>query len=192
MAIVNLLTEKMIPQVLFLISSRFGHSEKIAHVLADHLQKQRPEIEVTYSSLEKDTTMIDLKNYDLVVFVASIRYGHFHRKLKEFVVKNQAALKNRLSALCVVNLVARDPEKRTPESNSYTRRFLRTSPWQPDLCAVFAGNLHYARYRFWDKYLIGLIMKLTGGPTDLNTHIEHTDWAQVKDFADKLLLSLRE
>ncbi len=186
------LSEKATSRVLFLISSRFGYSEKIAHVLGKHLQNQRPQTQLTYHSLEKYTAKIDLTLYDLVVFVVSIRYGHFHPNLKKFSEKNQAVLKNRLSALCTVNLVARDPKKCTPESNSYTRRFLRVSSWQPDLCAVFAGNLNYACYRFWDKHLIRLIMKLTGGPTDLNTNMEFTNWEEVKDFADKLLVKMRK
>ncbi len=39
-----------------------------------------------------------------------------------------------------VNLVARKPEKRTPQTNSYARKFLMNSQWRPDRCAVIAGR----------------------------------------------------
>ncbi len=61
-----------------------------------------------------------------------------------------------------VNLVARKPEKRTPQTNSYTRKFLLNSPWQPQSCAVFAGALRYPRYSWYDRFMIRLIMKMTG------------------------------
>jgi len=47
---------------------------------------------------------------------------------------------------------------------------------------VFAGRIHYARYRFWDRQVIRFIMWLTKGPTDPATDIEFTDWAQVDAF----------
>ena len=55
-------------------------------------------------------------------------------------------LKAMPSAFFSVNLVARKPEKRTPQTNSYTRKFLLNSPWQPESCAVIAGALRYPRY----------------------------------------------
>jgi menaquinone-dependent protoporphyrinogen oxidase len=33
-------------------------------------------------------------------------------------------------------------------------------------CAVFAGALRYPRYRWYDRFMIRLIMKMTGGETD--------------------------
>ncbi len=39
-----------------------------------------------------------------------------------------------------VNTVARKPEKRTPQTNSYARKFLMSSQWRPDRCAVIAGR----------------------------------------------------
>ncbi len=77
------------------------------------------------------------------VIGASIRYGHFHPAVDRFVKKHLAALQALPGAFFSVNLVARKPEKRTPQTNSYTRKFLLNSPWQPQSCAVFAGALRY-------------------------------------------------
>ena len=82
--------------------------------------------------------------------------------------------------------MARKPEKRTPQTNSYTRKFLLNSPWQPDLCAVFAGALRYPRYRWYDRFMIRLIMKMTGGETDTRKEVVYTDWTQVSSFAREI------
>jgi menaquinone-dependent protoporphyrinogen oxidase len=82
--------------------------------------------------------------------------------------------------------VARKPEKNTPETNPYVKAFLARSPWQPKLVGVFAGNLDYQRYRFMDRHIIRFIMTLTGGPTDLHTKIEFTDWDRVREFAGQV------
>ncbi|MDI4702909.1 hypothetical protein MJI37_34760, partial [Salmonella enterica subsp. enterica serovar Cerro] len=38
--------------------------------------------------------------------------------------------------------------------------------WRPDYCAVIAGALRYPRYRWYDRLMIKLIMKMSGGETD--------------------------
>ncbi len=63
------------------------------------------------------------QEYDRVVIGASIRYGHFHPALDRFVKKHTAVLNKLPGAFYSVNLVARKAEKRTPQTNSYTRKF---------------------------------------------------------------------
>ncbi len=102
-------------------------------------------------------------------------------------MKKHTAVLNKLpGAFYSVNLVARKAEKRTPQTNSYTRKFLLSSPWQPDLCAVFAGALRYPRYRWYDRFMIRLIMKMTGGETDTRKEVVYTDWSQVASFAREI------
>ncbi len=108
------------------------------------------------------TDVVEWHHYDRVVIGASIRYGHFHPAVDRFVKKHLAALQALPGAFFSVNLVARKPEKRTPQTNSYTRKFLLNSPWQPQSCAVFAGALRYPRYSWYDRFMIRLIMKMTG------------------------------
>ncbi len=49
--------------------------------------------------------------------------------------------------------------------------------------AVFAGALRYPRYRWYDRFMIRLIMKMTGGETDTSKEVVYTDWKQVANFA---------
>jgi menaquinone-dependent protoporphyrinogen oxidase len=78
--------------------------------------------------------------------------------------------------------VARKPEKNTPETNPYMRKFLAASAWRPKTLAVFAGRIDYKRYGFWDRQVIRFIMWLTKGPTDPDTDVEFTDWGKVEAF----------
>ena len=176
-------------KTLMLFSTRDGQTREIAAYLCSQLNE-----------LGTDTAMIDLNRtddiewqlYDRVIIGASIRYGHFHPALDRFVKKHAAVLQSMPSAFFSVNLVARKPEKRSPQTNSYTRKFLLRSPWQPDSCAVFAGALRYPRYGWFDRFMIRLIMKMTGGETDTRKEVVYTDWQQVSRFAREIAQMIRK
>ena len=96
-------------------------------------------------------------------------------------------MKQHNAAFFCVNLTARkeDQGKDTPEGSAYIRTFLKKSPWQPTLIGVFAGALRYPKYRWIDKVMIRLIMKMTGGETDTSKDIEYTNWKKVSLFVEK-------
>jgi len=170
-------------KTLILFSTRDGQTREIAAFLASELKEQGIYADVV--NLNR-TEEIAWHEYDRVVIGASIRYGHFHPALDRFVKKHLAMLNTLPGAFYSVNLVARKAEKRTPQTNSYTRKFLLNSPWQPQLCAVFAGALRYPRYRWYDRFMIRLIMKMTGGETDTHKEVVYTDWQQVTGFAREI------
>jgi menaquinone-dependent protoporphyrinogen oxidase len=82
--------------------------------------------------------------------------------------------------------VARKPEKRTPETNPYVRKFLDNISWKPSLIGIFAGKIDYPRYAFIDKTMIRFIMWMTGGPTDPTGTFEFTDWNAVDEFGRQI------
>lgn len=165
--------------VLLLYSGHDGQTKLIMSAIAKEISKQ-----VSYDIFDLNTLQeIEFNNYQAVLIGAAIRYGHFNKKLTYFTNKYFQQLNMIPSAFFSVTLTARKPEKRTPETNLYTRKFLNSTPWQPKLCEVFAGALHYPRYNWFDKGMIRLIMKITGGETDTTKDIEYTDWQQVRRFA---------
>ncbi|EOC1053685.1 menaquinone-dependent protoporphyrinogen IX dehydrogenase [Cronobacter sakazakii] len=170
-------------KTLILFSTRDGQTREIAFYIASQLQEMGEAVDVV--NLHRAEAP-DWTQYKKVVIGASIRYGHFHPTLDTFVKQHQQALNALPGAFFSVNLVARKPEKRTPQTNSYTRKFLLNSPWQPDRCAVFAGALRYPRYRWFDRFMIRLIMKMTGGETDTSKEVVYTDWPQVALFAQEI------
>ena len=117
---------------------------------------------------------------------ASIRYGKHQPLVYEFIKTNQSTLEAHPNALFSVNVVARKPEKNTPQTNPYLRLFLSQIPWQPQHLAVFAGKIDYPSYGFLDRLAIRFIMWMTKGPTDPNAVVEFTDWDKVDAFANRV------
>ncbi len=168
-------------KTLILFSSRDGQTREIASYIASVL-KEGMECDV-FNILRVEN--IVWSQYDRVLIGASIRYGHFHPAVTKFIKHHLYELQQRTSGFFSVNLTARKAEKRMPQTNAYTRKFLLRSPWQPNCCAVFAGALRYPRYPWFDRIMIQLIMRMTGGETDPAKEVEYTDWAKVKRFANE-------
>ena len=139
-------------------------------------------------SLE-EANNFNLQSYENIIIGASIRYGKHNKNLYKFISSNKETLEKKKSAFFSVNVVARKPEKNTPETNPYMKKFLKISNWKPDKLGVFAGKVNYPNYGFFDKYIIRLIMFITKGPTDTSKSFEFTDWSKVEDFARELSLS---
>ncbi|MEE3652252.1 MULTISPECIES: menaquinone-dependent protoporphyrinogen IX dehydrogenase [unclassified Brenneria] len=166
-------------KALILFSSKDGQTRAIASYIANSLKGS---LECDVISL-LSTNDIDLNKYDRILIGASVRYGRFNPAVNKFIRQHLTYLQELPSAFFSVNLTARKPEKRSLQTNAYTRKFLLNSPWQPDLCGVFAGALRYPRYWWFDRVMIQLIMHMTGGETDSSKEIEYTDWEQVTRFA---------
>ncbi len=163
-------------KILVLYLSRDGQTKKIANYLAEHFISCQVE---NISKFEGT-----LAEFDVIIIGAAIRYGHFHPSLFHFINKNRIILNNKKTAFFSVNLTARKANKNTPETNPYIKKYLHkiASIWQPHLKAVFAGALRYPRYNLIDRYMIKLIMRLTGGETDTTKEVEYTDWKSVDQF----------
>lgn len=170
---------EILMKTLILYSTRDGQTKKIANYIAGIIHEN-----VDVKSI---TDMYELANYDRIIIGASIRYGHFNKVLYKTLEKHTALLNQKTTAFFGVNLTARKPEKSTPETNVYVRKFLQRITWKPTMSAVFAGALFYPRYNFFDRIMIQLIMRITGGETDPTKEIEYTDWQKVRSFSEVFL-----
>ena len=137
----------------------------------------------------KEANDFNLQSYDDIIIGASIRYGKHNKDLYKFISSNKELLLKKRSAFFSVNVVARKPEKNTPETNPYIQKFLKISKWRPHKIGVFAGKVDYPKYGFFDKHIIKFIMFITKGPTDTSRSFEFTDWSKVEDFSKELNLS---
>jgi len=169
-------------KALLLYSTTDGQTRAIASYIANSLQGS---LACNVMDLQRAGS-VKLADYAVVVIGASIRYGHFNPALDKFVKQHTDELNRLPTAFYGVNLTARKPEKRTPQTNPYVRKFLLASPWKPTASAVFAGALRYPRYRWLDKVMIRFIMRMTGGETDTSKEVEYTDWNEVGRFAQEI------
>ncbi|UJF19313.1 menaquinone-dependent protoporphyrinogen IX dehydrogenase [Vibrio sp. SS-MA-C1-2] len=131
-------------------------------------------------------TNLDFSLYSRVIVGGSIRYGHLNKKLYQFIEQYQQILTEKEAGFFCVNLTARKKGKNKPETNAYMQKFLQKSPWTPKYQSVIAGALFYPRYSWFDRFMIRLIMKITGGETDTTKEVEYTDWNEVTRFADMI------
>ncbi|RLV60808.1 menaquinone-dependent protoporphyrinogen IX dehydrogenase [Parashewanella curva] len=160
-----------------------GQTKRICDAMVGHMSAHA---KVTVFSLEQATTA-ELTQYDKAMIGASIRYGKYRPALFEFIKQHQKWLTETQSGFFSVNVVARKPEKNTPETNPYMRNFLKLSTWVPAVQGVFAGKIEYPKYGMFDRTMIRFIMWITKGPTDTSGTYEFTDWDQVEHFAKKFI-----
>ncbi|MEJ2128894.1 MAG: menaquinone-dependent protoporphyrinogen IX dehydrogenase [Woeseiaceae bacterium] len=165
--------------ILIIYSTTDGHTRSICERLQNRVAEQHT-VELVAMAEQPG---IDLDSFDKIVIGASIRYGKHQPEVFDFIKRNRAALESKPSAFFSVNVVARKPEKNTPETNPYLQKFLKKIDWAPQNLAVFAGKIDYPRYDFMDRTMIRFIMWMTRGPTDPTLTIEFTDWDKVDEFA---------
>ena len=134
-----------------------------------------------------EATKADIEKYDQIIIGASIRYGKHKKELFKFIDINLDEITKKDNAFFSVNVVARKPEKNSPETNPYMQKFLLKSSWVPQKLAVFAGKIDYPKYNFVDRQMIRLIMWITKGPTNIKNTYEFTDWNKVDSFAKELI-----
>ena len=166
-------------KVIIIYSTTDGHTKRICSRIEREVKDAGDDVSVV--SMD-DIGSVDVSSFDKIVIGASIRYGKHNEEVYDFIADNQSLLGARPNAFFSVNLVARKPEKRQPDTNPYLKKFLKQIEWQPKKLAVFAGKLDYPRYSFLDRNIIRFIMWMTKGPTDPAATIEFTDWKQVESF----------
>lgn len=60
--------------------------------------------------------------------------------------------------------------------------FLEDTGWQPVSTSIVAGALLYRKYGFFQRWLMKMIVKSSGGATDTSRNHEYTYWAAVDRF----------
>ena len=167
---------------LIIYSSTDGHTKTICERIANFLDNKDEIKLISLDEVEK----FNLSDFAKIIIGASIRYGKHSDKLYRFIKINKEVLDKKQGIFFSVNVVARKPEKNTPNTNPYIKKFLKISSWRPKKLAVFAGRVDYPNYNFFDKYIIKFIMFITKGPTDTSQSYEFTDWSKVDNFAKEI------
>ncbi|WP_297691256.1 menaquinone-dependent protoporphyrinogen IX dehydrogenase [uncultured Eudoraea sp.] len=163
-------------------SSVDGQTLKICNKLREGIQQNNQKVELfSITDFNEDVT-----NYNKLIIGASIRYGVHNKEIIDFINTNKKQLDSIKTAFFSVNLVARKPEKNTPDTNPYVIKFFKSIDWTPTVVGVFAGKLDYKKYPFFDRIMIQFIMWMTKGPTNTNTKIEYTNWDKVAAFGIQL------
>jgi menaquinone-dependent protoporphyrinogen oxidase len=162
-------------------ATRDGQSKRIAERIAERLGDHGATRSLHALRLGAEPE-IDAES-DAIVAVLAVRYGRVLPEAREFLQGFAGRQASPPLALALVNLVARNPSRRGPETNPYLRQTLARYRLKPALATAFGGRLNYPKYRFFDRQIIRLIMAMTGGVADGRSDIDYTDWAEVDSFA---------
>ncbi len=168
---------------LIIFSSTDGHTLKICERIMG-FEKNKDDSQIASIS---EAEHINISEFKRIIIGASIRYGKHKPDLYEFIESNLDEISRKENAFFSVNVVARKPEKNTPETNPYVKKFLLKTSWKPRSLEVFAGKIDYPKYNFIDKHMIRFIMWMTKGPTNINNTYEFTDWDMIDSFAKKVI-----
>lgn len=172
------------PRIAIYFASHDGQTGRIVARIAEHLATQKIETSLTDLSIGTSTP-VDTQA-DLVLLAAAIRYGVHLRSARSFLARLRSEVPDDRIAVISVNLTARKPGRQTAEGNVYLRSWLKRTGLRPAMAFAVAGRLDYPAYRWYDRLMIQAIMTLSGGPTNRDTVVDYTDWAEVEKLAAEL------
>ncbi len=172
-------------------ASHFGHTEKIAHALAEHLATAGLTVRTENLAREPRPTPTHLHGARLhgpgvCVLLAAVRYGRHLPPARRLLAALVREAPTRPLVLLSVNLTARKPGKRSATGSPYLRKWIRRSGARPVLAEAIAGKLEYPRYNAFDRTAIRFIMALTGGPTGVGTVCDYTPWPELPALAARI------
>jgi menaquinone-dependent protoporphyrinogen oxidase len=172
------------PRILVVYGTAYGQTERIAQEIARVLRSSDCEV----STIKGDHLPANpaLGAYDGFVVASSVLYGRYQRYIQAFVRNHVASLNAAPSAfVSVCGAMAGSNPEAARMAQGYMKKFLDATGWRPLITRSFAGGLPYTRYSPWVRWMMKLISRRTGRPTDTSRDYDFTDWSGVARFAQE-------
>ncbi|MGI9205720.1 MAG: flavodoxin domain-containing protein [Woeseiaceae bacterium] len=179
----------MATRTLVLFATREGQTQKVATRIADHLAEGGANVNVVNAADLGKTGEIDLDQYDLLIFGASMHAGGIEKELVDFISQNQAQIETKTRSFFLVLLSAAtvDPDLRRNWLADALEKVTRQLNVSFDKVEMIAGALMYSKYSLPMKWLMKSIAGKVGEDTDTSEDYEYTDWEQVRRYAQELI-----
>jgi menaquinone-dependent protoporphyrinogen oxidase len=169
-------------RILIVYGTTEGQTRKIAQRIAAELDKLGHRVELRDSNTIAEP--LAEHAFDAVMVGASVHESRHQAAVRHFVSANLAALERLPTAFFSVSLVASSPDAEDQMSAELLiETFIEETGWHPRLTRSVAGALRYTEYDFFKRWILKLIMRHEGGPTDSSRDYEFTDWDDVARFA---------
>jgi menaquinone-dependent protoporphyrinogen oxidase len=170
--------------ILIVYGTAYGQTERIAQLIARVVRASDHEVTLLHG--DRLPAGAALEAHDGFVVAASVLFGRHQRYIERFVRDHLAKLNSAPSAfVSVCGAMAGASPEGAREARQYLDRFLQRTGWRPAIALSFAGGLPYTRYRPWTRWMMKLISRRTGRPTDTSRDYDFTDWAGVAQFAER-------
>jgi menaquinone-dependent protoporphyrinogen oxidase len=168
---------------LIVYGTKFGQTARIADRMADTLIADGNEVTIVHTHDRRLPGNHSFAEFDGVIVGASIIKGRHQPAVVRFVRTNHARLSGLPCAFFSVSGAAGGsrPEDRA-RATGYIADFLSQTAWQPTMTDAIGGAIAYTKYNLITRWMMKLIERREGGPTDTSRDHELTDWAQVDRF----------
>lgn len=186
--------------ILVLYATREGHTARIAEHVAATLRSR--EIDVDVFNVAQLPEGFSLGRYSAAVLAASVHGGGHEREMVAFAKKQREPLDHIPTAFLSVSLsettvedLTRPEELRAQTQVEVQRildRFLAETGWRPTRMSPVAGALLYQEYGLLKRFVMRMITKKSGGPTDTSRDYVFTDWVALDRFVDSFATAVFE
>ena len=170
--------------ILIVYGTAHGQTERVARRIGRALTESGHAV----TSLKGDRLPPDLTlgAYDGFVIAGSVQVGRYQPYLGRFVRDHVTRLNAAPSAFVSVCGAAGGGLDGLKAAQGYVDKFLYQTGWFPWIVRSFAGELAYTRYNPVTRWIMKMISRRTGGPTDTSRDYSFTDWAAVDRFGREL------
>jgi menaquinone-dependent protoporphyrinogen oxidase len=170
--------------ILIVYGTAHGQTERVALRIGTALTESGHA--VTILKGDRLAPNLTLGAYDGFVVAGSVRVGRYQPYLGAFVRDHITRLNAAPSAFVSVCGAAGGGPDGLRAAQSYIDKFLYQTGWRPWVGRSFAGELAYTRYDPVTRWIMKMISRRNGGPTDTSRDYEFTDWAAVDRFGREL------
>ena len=168
--------------ILMVYGTAYGHTEKIVRRMADRLTTDGHR--VTIRKGDELSIQPGRAGFDAFLVAGSVLFGRHQRYLADFVRQNLSRLSAAPGAfVSVCGALAGSWEPGRERAERYLEKFQNDTGWRPQLTRSFGGGLSYTQYGLVTRWMMKLISRATGRPTDTSRDWDLTDWEAVDKFA---------
>lgn len=169
-------------------ATREGQTEKVAARIAGHLKRAGASVELVNARDPVAVNSIELDNFDLLAFGASMHAGGLERELVDYIVHHKKQIESHKRSFFLVLLSAAVKERKLRESwlaDARTKMNDQLAVRFEDI-EMIPGALTYSKYSLPIKWVMQRIARKAGEGTDTRRDYEYTDWEQVRQYAERL------
>jgi menaquinone-dependent protoporphyrinogen oxidase len=179
--------------VLIMFATREGQTAKVARRIAAVLTDAGVVVRLLDARDRDATDMLDLDDFDLLVFGGSMHAGGLERELIRFINDHAQRIgaAPRSFFLVLLSAATRDPGLRKAWLDDARRKMDEQLAVTFEDTEMVAGALRYSRYPLPLRWMMRRIARKAGGDTDTSRDYEYTDWRQVEGYARRLAGVLR-
>jgi menaquinone-dependent protoporphyrinogen oxidase len=176
-------------RVLILYATVEGQTRRIAERVAQTVRDDGAAAELVDAGV---TPRPDLAGIDAAILCAPIHVGHYPDPFMQLVRGAAEALNAIPCAMISVTLaIVSDDAGERAAAEALPARLLAPTDWRPARVHHAAGALRFSEYDFFRRWVMRIIARREGHPTDGTRDEEFTDWPALERFVRDFLAAAR-